>query len=211
MKPVGILGGTFDPVHHGHLRLAIEFLEHLELAEVRLIPLNTPPHREPPLGSPAHRLKMLQIATGDLSGIMVDDYELRKSSVSYTIETVSGFRDKMGDTPVCLLMGIDAFMTINQWHRWQELLEYVHIVIANRPGNTIDNFEEFATELGINVTDSITGLHQTPSGVVCSLIIPMLDISSTQIRAIISSGKNPEGLLPTEVIKYINAQQLYKF
>lgn len=211
MKPVGILGGTFDPVHHGHIRLAIEFLERLELVEVRLIPLNTPPHREPPVGSPAHRFKMLQIATGHLAGITVDDFELRKPSVSYTIDTVSNFRTKSGDTPVCLLMGIDAFMTIKQWHRWQELPEYVHIVIANRPGNIIDNFESFAADLGITVTESPGRLHQAPSGQVCMLNIPMLDISSTQIRSIISSGKNPEGLLPTEVINYINTHRLYKF
>ncbi|MGH8120697.1 MAG: nicotinate (nicotinamide) nucleotide adenylyltransferase, partial [Gammaproteobacteria bacterium] len=136
MKPIGILGGTFDPVHHGHLRLAIECCERLALAEVRLVPLRVPPHRKPPRASPEHRLAMLKLAAENKNNLIVDDSELRRKTISYTIDTVSTLRKSSGRTPLCLLLGTDAFNMLHTWHRWQALLDYVHVVIAERPGVT---------------------------------------------------------------------------
>ncbi len=144
MKPIGILGGTFDPVHNGHLRLAIEFYEQLDLAELKIIPLHIPPHRESPLADSGQRLNMLQLAIENIDGLVIDDCELQRKTTSYTIDTISLVKEKTGDTPVCLLMGYDAFAKIYTWHRWEELLEYVHLVIADRPRN---NTKEYTQEI----------------------------------------------------------------
>lgn len=207
---IGILGGTFDPVHNGHIRLAIEFYEHLGLSELRLIPLRIPPHREPPLAEPEQRLAMLQLAVKNISGLVVDDCEIRKETTSYTIDTVCFIKKNIGDLPVCLLMGFDAFSKIHTWYRWEELLEYVHIAIADRPGNDIKEYtRELAELIKTHLTGNVADLKNSPSGKIYRLTMPMLDISATQIRKIISNNQSARGLLPGDVIEYINMNNLY--
>ena len=210
-KPIGILGGTFDPVHHGHLRMAIECRERIDLEEVRLIPLHAPPHRQHPVALPEQRLAMLEIALRDLHGLIVDDCELRRNTVSYTIDTVSSLRQTAGTTPVCLLMGTDAFYTLHTWRRWQELLDFVHIVIAQRPGNRIKpEAAELSRILDKHSTSDISVLHKTPAGRIFEIHMPLLDISATQIRDIFSEKRNPSFLLPEGVIDYINSNHIYQ-
>ena len=210
MKPIGILGGTFDPVHNGHLRLAIEFYERLDLEEVRFVPLRVPPHRETPLADPEQRMAMLTAAIKNITGIIIDDCELRRESISYTIDTVSAVRASVGQIPICLLMGMDAFATIQFWHRWTDLLQYVHIAIADRPVRdsvTIDpNITVFLNEHSVN---DAAVLHQTPAGKIFSSMIPMLDISASRIRNMISKGRDPHGLLPEGVLEFIRTNNLY--
>ena len=208
---IGILGGTFDPVHNGHLRLAIEFFERLNLEQLKLIPLHLPPHRDPPVANPEQRLAMLQLALENTEGIFIDECELRKDKTSYTIETITLVKNEIGDVPVCLLMGMDAFVKIHTWYRWNELLDLVHIAIADRPGNNINEYDQAVAELiKTHLTGHLSDLHETTAGKIIKLTVPMLDISATQIRNIIASDRSARGLLPDTVIAYINSKNLYK-
>jgi nicotinate-nucleotide adenylyltransferase len=210
MKPIGILGGTFDPVHNGHLRLAIECLEKLALAEVRLIPLYAPPHRRPPRTAAEHRLAMLKIAVKTADKLKVDDCELRRKSISYTIDTVSTLREKNKNKPLCLLMGADAFNALHTWHRWESLLDYVHLVIAERPGVApLPEHAGLKTLLDKNIVADATVLHTTRNGKIFRLQIPWLDISATRIRDMLRMHHNPAYLMPDGVIDYIHTHQLY--
>ena len=209
-KPIGILGGTFDPVHNGHLRMAIECLERLALAEVRLIPLYAPPHRQPPRTAPEHRLAMLKIATAAMDNLKVDDRELQSKSISYTIDTVSALREQDKNTPLCLLMGADAFNTLHTWHRWQSLLDYVHLVIAERPGVTpMPEHAVLRTLLDQHAVNEVAAMHTLRSGKIFRLQIPWLDISSTRIRDMLRMQHQPAYLLPDGVIDYIHTHHLY--
>jgi nicotinate-nucleotide adenylyltransferase len=213
-QPIGILGGTFDPVHNGHLHLATTFLKELDLAEIRFIPLNNPPHRPAPLASAEQRLEMLKLATENHELLKVDDCELRRDGVSYTIDTLKDLRSKYFESPLCLLMGIENFKTLNSWHQWQSLLGYAHIVIANRPGSD-DNIEnnEIKNFMDTFITTSVDDLHQQAAGCIMKLDIPMLDISSTQIRNDFQSGQTSklksESLLPNKVLDFIQTHHLY--
>jgi nicotinate-nucleotide adenylyltransferase len=209
MRPIGILGGTFDPVHFGHLRLAIECYEKLDLQEVRLIPLHTPPHRNLTVATPGQRLDMLRIAVEGIAGLKVDDCELQRGNVSYTIDTVSTIRKNSGTVPLCLLMGADALNTLHTWRRWQELLDYVHFVIAGRTGNSKPENGETETILRKHAAKTISELSRQPCGKTFGLTIPLLDISATQIRATLLEGRNPAGLLPEPVIHYIHKNKIY--
>jgi len=210
-QPVGILGGTFDPVHNGHLHLATTFLETLNMAELRFVPLNTPPHRTLPLASAEQRLEMLELAVENQAGLKVDDCEIRRGGISYSIDTLKHLRKILNETPVCLLMGIENFNTLNHWHQWQSLLDYAHIVIANRPGN--DNKltdEEIKNFMDVSITQSVEILHQQPAGLIMQLDVPMLDISSTQIRKNFQTNLNSDSLLPNKVLDFVQTHHLYK-
>ena len=211
-QPIGILGGTFDPVHNGHLHLATTFLKELDLAELRFIPLSNPAHRPAPLASSEQRLEMLKLAVENQARLKVDDCELRRDGVSYTIDTLKDLRTKFSESPLCLLMGIENFKTLNTWHQWQSLLGYAHIVIAIRPGSddNIDN-EEIKNFMNIFMTTAIDDLHQQATGCILKLDIPMLDISSTQIRNDFRSGpkSKSESLLPDKVLDFIQTHHLY--
>jgi len=217
-QPIGILGGSFDPVHNGHLHMATTFLKELDLAELRFVPLNNPAHRTAPLASSEQRLEMLKLAVENHALLKVDDCELQRDGVSYTINTLKLFRENIGDTPLCMIIGMENFKTLNSWHQWRSLLDYAHIVIANRPGNDaqknnnkMDNeMQEFMDSY---MTKLVTDLHQQPAGCIIRLDIPMLDISSTQIRINFQSGPmsnfKSESLLPDKVLDFIQTHQLY--
>jgi len=213
-KPIGILGGTFDPVHNGHLHLATTFLKELDLAELRFIPLSNPPHRTAPQASPEQRLEMLKLAVENQANLNVDDCELQRHGVSYTIDTLKDLRTKFAESPLCLLMGMENFKTLNTWHQWGAFLGYTHIVIANRPGSDdkIHN-EEIKNFMEPFMTTSVDDLHQQAAGCIMKLDIPMLDISSTKIRNNFLSGmksnSKSESLLPDKVLDFIQTHHLY--
>ena len=212
MLPIGILGGTFDPVHHGHLRLALECLEQAQLAEVRLIPLHTPPHRQGVTASGEQRLKMLELATRDTTGLVVDDSELKRGGTSYTVDTLKLLREQFGQTPLCLIMGMDAFQTLNTWHQWQRLLDYAHILVADRPGkSTRIEQPDIASVYSGAAAGEPRELQQSAAGKIFRLAVPMLDISATRIRKLIGQGHDPHFLLPRAVIGFISEENLYSF
>ncbi len=210
MKPVGILGGTFDPIHNGHLHLATSCYERLQLREVRLIPLHTPPHRQQPVATPDQRLAMLRLAVMNTTGLKVDDLELQRHSVSYTIDTLIALHEQNKNASLCLILGADAFNVLHTWRRWDELLEYCHIIIAHRPGTTISpENPELKKTLQEQISTDINDLHKHTCGRIFELEIPMLDISATQIRGLFHAGQEPTGLLPETIIHYIQTHNLY--
>src|SRR6185312_8114972 len=122
MQPIGLFGGTFDPIHYGHLRTAFELWQELRLAEVRFLPTGSPPHRDQPLASPELRLRMVQAAVADQPAFVVDDREVRRTGVSYSVDTLTELRAENADRSLCLLLGMDAFLGLPNWHRWRDLL-----------------------------------------------------------------------------------------
>ena len=133
-RPVGVLGGTFDPIHHGHLRPALEVLEALGLAELRFVPCRIPAHRATPSVSAEQRLDLVRLATAEQAGFVADDRELRRPGPSYMIDTLASLRTEFGDTPLVLIVGSDAFRELHTWRRWRELTDLAHIAIMRRPG-----------------------------------------------------------------------------
>ena len=211
VKPLGVLGGTFDPIHHGHLRLALECYERLALDEVRLIPLHTPPHRHVPIAEPAHRLAMLQLAVAEHSALVADDREIQRSGVSYTIDTLRSLREQRNSQPLCTIMGLDAFQTLDSWRDWRLILEYSHIIVVNRPGSPVSfESEEIAHLFEKNSVTDPSDLQQQPAGTILKIDIPMLDISATRIRQLVSEKRDTHFLLPDSVINYIEQHDLYK-
>lgn len=210
-QPVGILGGTFDPVHNGHLHLATTFLEQLRLAEILFVPSNNPPHRPAPLASPEQRLEMLKLAVENHPHLKIDDCELERGGISYTIDTLKLIRNKIDEAPLCLIMGMENFKTLNHWHQWHSLLDYAHIVIVNRPERDENiNSEEIKNFMSTFITTAIEDLRNQAAGCILKLDIPMLDISSTQIRNNIHSNLDSESLLSDKVLDFIHTQHLYK-
>ncbi len=210
-KPIGLLGGTFDPIHHGHLRLALELYESFNLAEVRLIPSAYPPHRESPAISAELRLEMLQVAIDGLQGIKADNRELLRSGPSYTIDTLQSIREEEGNCPIYMILGMDAFMNLHTWHRWQELLHYAHILLVRRPGKLLPMAHVIRDFLDMNHVKNLDELLTQAAGKIYVVEdIPPLTISATQIRNLLANGRNPRYLLPRSVLNIINTHQLYR-
>ena len=211
MRPIGVLGGTFDPVHFGHLRPALELLETLDLAEVRLIPCGQPPHRKPPRATAAARLAMLELAVANQPGLRVDPRELERPGPSYMVDTLASLRAEFGTTPLYLLLGSDAFLGLPDWHRWQELPQLAHLVVMHRPGWALD--DDLAAPLAQLVDTrrvyEAAALAAQPAGNILLVPVTPLDISATAIRALIGAGRSPRYLLLDTVWEYIRAHGLY--
>ncbi len=206
---IGILGGTFDPVHAGHLRLAIEARQRLQLNEVRLIPLHIPPHRPAPVASNEQRLQMLFSATGNIDGLSIDEREIKRNDTSWTIDTLKSIRDQYADNPVCLLLGSDAFAGFDQWKNWQDITDYAHIVIVNRAFETNNHGSGLKDWLSLRLTHNNNDLISSRCGHVFQLELPLLDVSSSYIRAQIAAGRDIDFLVPESVQKIIHEQKLY--
>ena len=211
--PVGILGGTFDPIHTGHLRLAVEAAESCKLAEVRLIPAGTPPHRAPPLASPRQRLEMARLAAAGCPGLVVDEREAFKTTRCYTVETLVELRAEMGDAvPLCLILGMDQFLDLATWHRWRELFGLAHLIVAARPGYGGSKrvpAGELAREYAARLHADPRALHASAAGGIAIISITALDISASRIRAALAAGRSARYLLPDSVLDYIQANRLY--
>lgn len=204
---IGIFGGTFDPIHYGHLRSALEVKEIFNLTQVRLIPSAKPPHRLQPLASAALRLQMLELAISNQTGLVADDRELKRVGQSYMIDTLQSLRHDFPQQSLVLFMGSDAFNTLPRWHCWQDLFTYAHIVVLTRPGFVIQALDDFfATRL----TTQKQILAEHKAGKLLFQSITQLDISATAIRRCIAEGKNPGFLLPDVVITAIKQNQLYQ-
>ena len=207
---IGILGGSFDPVHHGHLRLALEVLEALDFDHVRLIPLNQPNAAKSPIASGTLRLEMLQAAVASEPRLRVDDRELRRGGISYTVDTLQSLREEMPDQPLCLVLGMDAFRGLRSWHQWQRLLTLSHLVIAKRPGAPAPDSTEVGDLLESARVDNSVILQRHICGKIYTQTISQLDISSTQIRERLRSGRSVRYLLPNAVLDIINRHALYQ-
>ncbi|MFG0834445.1 nicotinate-nucleotide adenylyltransferase [Aeromonas bivalvium] len=208
--PVGILGGTFDPVHIGHLRPAIEARDALGLAEVRLIPNHIPPHRANPLCSSEQRLAMVRLAAAENPGFVVDERELKRDKPSWTIDTLIELRGELPDTPLCFLMGMDSLLTLPSWHRWQELLDYAHLVVSLRPGWQPDYPADIAGLLARHGTRRAEDLHLKLSGHIWLADNLPIALSATRLRDLLARGQDTRYLLPACVAHYIEQEGLYR-
>jgi nicotinate-nucleotide adenylyltransferase len=208
-QPIGIFGGTFDPVHIGHLRTAHELLTTLDLAEVRFIPSRLPPHRPPTVAPEALRLRMLEAAVDGLPGFRVDDRELRRPGLSYMVDTLASLRAEVGAQPLCLLLGLDAFLGVPTWHHWRELPELAHIVVARRPGIAGEIDGEDGDLLRSRVISEPGGLAAVPAGGVLMLDVTQLEISSAAIRRLVEAGADPRFLVPDTVRELILKTHIY--
>ena len=210
-KRIGLLGGTFDPVHFGHLRSAIEVRERLQLDELRLIPSARPPHREVPGASADQRLAMVQLAVGKGGDLQVDDRELCREKPSYTLDTLESLRAELGsEVALFMVLGWDAFCGLPSWHRWQELLGLAHIVVLQRPDYDMDVPEVLKDLLAARSVDDPQRLANVSAGHVFCLSQTPLAISATHIRGLVASGASPRFLLPDAVLDYIETKGLYR-
>jgi len=207
---IGIFGGTFDPVHHGHLRVALELYQQLGLDEVRFIPCRQPPHRSMPLASDAQRLAMLQLALSGQSGFVIDERELQREGPSYMVDTLTSIRAEVGDVPVCLIVGADAFAKLAGWHHWRHLIELAHIVIAHRPGNAFLLEDELLALYQRCQVDDAAELSRSQAGHILRCQVTQLDISSVKIREELANGRSVRYLVPEDVWAYIQQQGLYQ-
>lgn len=209
-RPVGVLGGTFDPIHHGHLRPALEVLDALGLAEVRFVPCRIPAHRATPSVSAEQRLELVRLATAEQPGFAADDRELRRPGPSYMIDTLASLRAELGDTPLALLLGTDAFRELATWRRWRELTDLAHLVVMRRPGPDQPlppPLDAFAVP---RLVDDPATLWRRPAGGILIQPITQLAISATRIRALLARGLSPRYLLPDAVLARIRDRGLYR-
>lgn len=205
---IGILGGTFDPVHFGHLRSALEVCQQLELNHVRLIPCAIPPHRQDTMASADARRLMLELAVKYVPQLLVDDRELHREGPSYTVDTLLSLREEFVDNPLFLILGTDAFRGIKSWSRWQQILQLAHIVVVQRPDETLELQEDLQHWYQQHLAKTEDRLLS--SGMIWSLKVTPLAISATQIREDLMAGKPVNFLLPESVITVIEQLGLYR-
>jgi nicotinate-nucleotide adenylyltransferase len=199
--PIGLFGGTFDPIHYGHLRTAFELWQSLKLAEVRFLPTGNPPHRERTLADAALRVAMVRAAVADQSSFV--------AGASYTVDTLTELRAEFPRRSLCLLLGMDAFLGLPNWHRWRELFDLAHVVVAHRPGwkaPTQGPLGELMVDRG---TGAVTDLHKSNAGRIYVHAVTQLEISSTELRQIIDAGRDPRFLVPDSVRDLIRESGCY--
>lgn len=220
---IGILGGTFNPIHFGHLRMAQELADALNFDEVRFIPSANPPHKPTPLVSAEHRAEMVSLGVSNNSLFTFDDRELHRTGASYTVDTLQSLRDELGNNAsLVLLMGSDAFTKLNTWYQWEKLIQLCHIALVQRPLNSAkdaslggDTLEKpplpkaLETFLHNHYTENGDDLHETAAGFITMQPVTALDISSTAIRKTLKNKDSVRYLMPDNVIDYINTYQLY--
>jgi len=209
---IGLLGGTFDPVHFAHLRLAVEAAEQLQLASVRWIPSGQPGHRGAPAAGADHRLAMLRLAIADEPRFALDEADARSAAPTYTVDTLVRLRTELGaKVPLVLIIGADQLLALDTWREWKRLFDLAHIAVAERP-----RFElragaltgDLAAEFARRATEP-AALERTPAGGITSFRMTPLDISASAIRAATAAGRTPRYLLPDAVLDYIASHHLY--
>ncbi|MDR2187647.1 MAG: nicotinate-nucleotide adenylyltransferase [Azonexus sp.] len=211
--PLGLFGGTFDPVHFGHLRLAEEAIGQLTLAGVRWLPAGLPTHRGEPQVGPEQRLAMVRLATADNARFMVDAAEVEAAGPSYTVPTLERLRRQLGERqPLVLLLGADAFVGLESWHRWRAVFDLAHIAVSHRPGFPVTAAAlppPLAAELAARSAD-VAALGAAPAGAIVTFAMTQLAISATDIRERLAAGRSIRYLLPDKVLDYIQTHSLYR-
>lgn len=210
MKPIGIFGGTFDPIHYGHLRSAFEMLQALRFDEVRFMPCGDPPHRGITYANAEQRLRLVQLAIEGQPGFIADDRELRRDGPSYTVDTLLSLRAEFPERPLGLILGMDAFLGLPGWHRWNEILDVAHIVVAHRPGwkaPDIGVLGDLITEYG---THRVNDLHVELQGRIHIHAVTQLEIASTEIRDLVAAGRDPRFLMPDAVRQEMSDTKIYQ-
>jgi nicotinate-nucleotide adenylyltransferase len=207
------MGGMFDPVHNGHLQLAIKARAHCGLDAVKLVPTGRPVHREQPLADAAQRIAMLELACATHAWLEVDPRECRSTAPSYTYDTAAAVRAEHPEASLFLLLGLDAFLAFATWHRWQELLGLVHLLVATRPGYAYESCRldrGFRQEVNSRRVATADAAAQHAAGKILLAALDLPDISSTQVRRMVRKGEDISALVPAGVAGYIAANNLYQ-
>ncbi|WP_405234097.1 nicotinate-nucleotide adenylyltransferase [Lentisalinibacter salinarum] len=210
MNPMGVFGGTFDPIHYGHLRTAFELLQELRLSELRFMPCGTPPHRGEPIADAALRVRMVELATEAQHGFVVDDRELQREGPSYSVDTLAALRAEYPTRSLCLIVGMDAFLSLPRWYHWREILQLAHIIVAHRPGWRAPDMGPLGELLVDRGTGRIGDLHESRAGSIYIHAVTQLEISSSDIRALVRAGRDPRFLMPDAVRDLIDESGCYR-
>jgi len=209
---IGILGGTFDPVHLGHVALAEAALAQLPLSEVLWMPSGSPGHRTSPVASARDRLAMLKLATGGNARFRIDAAELESAEPTYTVHTLTRLRAQLGKAqPLVLLLGSDSFLSLPTWLRWRELFDLAHIAHVSRPGHLAGDGGP-APELSAEIARRAARPEQlaaSAAGRITAFHMPPMEVSSSAVRAGFAAGQDMRHLLPAAVLAYIRTQRLY--
>lgn len=210
-RSTAIFGGTFDPIHNGHLRSAVELREVLGVDELRLMPSHRPPLRDTPGASSEQRLAMTAAAIAGEAGLVLEDLELRRETPSYSAETLSEIRAGLGsEHSLIFIVGSDAFNQLHRWQNWRDIFERAHLLVLERPGYPLLPSPDVAAYLSQCWVDNAASLRTIPFGKVCRLQLSQLAISATDIRERIAAGRSVRYLLPDAVQAYIFDQRLYR-
>lgn len=216
LRVLAVLGGTFDPVHYGHLRLAADVKEALSLAEVRLVPAGTPPHRAPPVASREHRFAMTQLGCAEFEGLAAERIEIDREGPSYTVDTLEVLHTQRPERPLALLVGADAFAGLPQWRHWERLFALAHFIVVERPGASPTG-EALPEPLRVHwerrLTTDVARLERTLAGSIARVSVTPQPIAASAIRAELARGQagreRVRGLLPASVLDYIDRNHLY--
>ncbi len=199
MKPLGIFGGTFDPIHYGHLRTAFEMLQALDFGDIHFVPCGDPPHRGTTYAAAGQRMRMVELAVDGQQGFVADAREIGRGGPSYTIDTLGELRAEFPGRSLGLIVGMDAFLGLHTWHRWQEILDLAHIVVAHRPGWKAPDMGPLGDLIAERGTHRVGDLHHALHGRVHIHAVTQLEISSTEIRELVAVGRDPRFLMPDAV------------
>jgi nicotinate-nucleotide adenylyltransferase len=207
---IGILGGTFDPIHIGHLRLALEMQQRFKLEYIKIIPCRQNAHKLQPIASSRQRLHMIQTAIANESTLQVDDIEVTQPGISYTINTLITLRHKMPTSTLALILGMDNFINLPTWHNWLDILNYAHVLLVPRPNYQLAKTSPATDLITTHLASTIEEIHDSNSGkIFFAADTPPLAISATNIRQQLANGKNPRYLLPEKVYNFIVKHKLY--
>jgi nicotinate-nucleotide adenylyltransferase len=208
---VALFGGTFNPVHTGHLRIATELAELLQVDRLRMLPCAFPPHRGAPQASAQQRLAMLRVALAHQSLLVADDLELQRAEPSYSIDTLIQVRQQIGpEQPLFFCLGMDALANIDSWQRWQELLDHCHIVVSSRPECRLPQSGPAADWISRHRCEDLAVLQTSAAGYIYFCELTMLNLSSTEIRRKVASGESIQFMTPDAVVDYIQQHHLYE-
>ncbi len=208
--PIGIFGGTFDPIHYGHIHLAEQLIDGLELQGMQFLPNKNPMYRDKPVANAVHRLAMVRLATARYPRFIVNDVEIKREGPTYTIDTVSAIREQIPDQPLCLILGNDVFARMNQWKDWEKIPDLLHLVIINRLAAAPSQEDWMRALLEEREICDIHLLSTQPGGSILQFEIEPLLISATEIRRKIKAGEDVSDNLPPEILRYIDQHHLYR-
>lgn len=208
-SPIGILGGTFDPIHLGHIKIAEYVLKKCNLQKIIFIPCYTPAHRYKPIATAAQRLAMIQLAIKDHPDFIADDREIKRQGTSFMIDTLQSLKQDYPENPLCLILGTDAFANLDTWHQWQKLINYANFVVINRPGIKVEIPPPIKELLKNSEILDPSAFQHKPNGLIYQLHITPIPISATKIRKQLHDHKLPTDSLPKAVYNYICAEKIY--
>ncbi|AGH80687.1 nicotinate (nicotinamide) nucleotide adenylyltransferase [Psychromonas sp. CNPT3] len=209
-QAIGFLGGTFDPIHFGHLRPALEVCERVNLQTLFLLPNHIAPHKSSAQCSATRRAHMVRLAIKAQPKLRIDTRELNRAQASYTIDTLKELKQDYPHTPICFIMGMDSLLSFDSWHQWQDILNYCHLIVCHRPGWKCDFNNKISALLKAHKTSHKDDLHCLQAGKIYFQETTQLEVSSSQIRDALQQHRSIDYLLPNSVIDYIKTQQLYK-